>query len=181
MTRLLVSRPRTAKMLRDLWVTRGRVGLMVVAVAVALTGVGAMLVARTVVMREAAAAYAATAPASATVDVDGGVDAALLREVLARPGVLDATVRETIETRARVDGGWRRMLLFVVPDDDPLRISRFRLDVGRWPAPAGSALVERAAQPVLGVRPGGLLEVAGADGALVALRVEGTAYDAALA
>ncbi|MFC7480787.1 hypothetical protein ACFQX7_13180 [Luedemannella flava] len=73
-----MTRPRTRKLVRDLWLARGRVGLMVVAIAVALTGVGALLVARAVILREANAAYAATNPASATLDVAGGVDAALL-------------------------------------------------------------------------------------------------------
>jgi putative ABC transport system permease protein len=168
-------------MLRDLWTARGRVAVMIVAVAVALTGIGAMLVARTVVLREAAAAYAATAPAAATLDVDGGVDAALLARVRQLPGVLDATTRRTVVTRARVGGEWRRMLLFVVAPDDPLRIARFRVEPGRWPAPDGELLVERAALPVLATAPGGTVQIGGAGGALRPVHVAGVTYDAALA
>lgn len=174
-------RPRTTKLRRDLWQARGRVTLMVVAVAVALTGVGAMLVARAVVTREATVAYTSTNPASATIDVPAGVDATLLAQVRQRPGVADATARQTIVTRARVDGQWRRMLLFVVALDDPLRIARFTVESGAWPAPSDGLLIERAATGVLDASPGATLEIAGATGTTTGLRVTGTVYDPALA
>jgi putative ABC transport system permease protein len=176
-----VSRPRTTKLRRDLWQARGRVALMVVAIAVALTGVGAMLAARAVISREAATAYTGTNPASATLDVPGGVDAALLAQVRQRPGVADATARQTITTRARVGGQWRRMLLFVVATDDPLRIARFTVESGTWPAPDDGLLIERAAAGVLDADLGATLRLAGATGATTPLRVTGTVYDPALA
>ena len=168
-------------MVRDLWVSRGRVALMVVAIAVALTGVGALLVARAVVLREATAAYAATNPASATLDVDGGVDAALLARVRARPGVADATTRQTLDTRVRVDGGWRRMLLFVVDPADPLTVARFRVDPGTWPPADDALLIERDAGTVLDAGVGDRIAVAGPSGATTTVRVAGTVYDPALA
>ena len=59
----------------------------------------------------------ATEPASATLDVAGGVDPALLARVRDRPGIVDAAARQTITTRVRVAGEWRRMLLFVVDQE----------------------------------------------------------------
>ena len=118
---------------------------MVVAIAVALVGVGALLAARAVILREAATAYAATNPASATLDVDGGVDPNCCRGP-ARPGVADATTRQTIATRVRVVASWRRMLLFVVSPDDPLTIARFRVDSG-VAARAGRRGPDRARRP----------------------------------
>ncbi len=176
-----VMRPRYAKLRRDLWAMRGRVAMMVVAIAIGLTGVGAMLVARAVVGREAAAAYVGTRPASATLDVDGGVDADLLRQVRQRPGVVDATARQTVSTRVRVGGEWRRMLLFVIAPDDPLRIARFAVESGSWPAPDDGLLVERAAVGVLSAGTGDLLQIAGADGSTSGIRISGTVYDPALA
>ncbi|WP_344140515.1 FtsX-like permease family protein, partial [Luedemannella flava] len=176
-----MTRPRTRKLVRDLWLARGRVGLMVVAIAVALTGVGALLVARAVILREANAAYAATNPASATLDVAGGVDAALLAKVRARPGIADAVARQTITTRVRVDGEWRRMLLFVIAPDDPLTTGRFRVEAGAWPAPDDGLLIERKAGAVLDAADGDTLEIAGPAGTTAALRVTGTVYDPALA
>jgi putative ABC transport system permease protein len=174
-------RPRTAKLRRDLWQARGRVTLMVLAIAVALTGVGAMLIARAVVMREATVAYTGTNPASATLDVAAGIDAALLAQVRQRPGITDATARQTITTRVRVDGQWRRMVLFVITPDDPLRIAHFTVESGTWPTPSDGLLIERAATGVLATSPGATLEIAGATGTTTALQVTGTVYDPALA
>jgi putative ABC transport system permease protein len=168
-------------LIRDLWISRGRVTLMVVAIAVALTGVGGLLIARAVVLREADAAYAATIPASATLDVDGGIDAALLAEVRARPGVADATTRQTITTRVRVDGEWRRMMLFVIDPADPLTIARFRVDSGAWPPADDALMIERVAGTVLDAATGDSLDIAGPSGATAALRITGTVYDPALA
>jgi putative ABC transport system permease protein len=175
-------RPRTTKMWRDLSAARGRVAIMVLAIAVALSGVGALLIARTVIMREAAAAYAATNPASATLEVDGGVDAALLRQIRARPGVTDATARQSVVTRARIGSGqWRRMLLFVIAPDDPLRIATIRSETGTWPPADTDLLIERTARPLLDTAAGDDLAIAGPTGALTSLRLAGTVYDPALA
>ena len=174
-------RPRYVKLRRDLWATRGRVALMVVAIAIALTGIGAMLVARTVVSRESAAAYAGTRPASATLDIDGGVDADLLARVRQRPGVVDATARQTVTTRVRVAGEWRRTLLFVIAPDDPLRIAGFTVESGTWPAPDDGLFIERAATTVLGAGTGDTLQIAGPAGATKPIRITGTVYDPALA
>jgi putative ABC transport system permease protein len=176
-----MSRPRFLKLRRDLWQARGRVALMVVAVAVALSGVGAMLVARAVVARESAVAYTGTNPASATLDVAGGVDAALLARVRQRPGVADAAARQAITTRVRVDGKWLRMLLFVVAPDDPLRIARFAVESGTWPPAADGVLIERAATGVLGASPGSTLEIAAAAGGTTSVRIAGTVHDPAQA
>jgi len=176
-----VTRPRVAKLRRDLWQARGRVALMVVAVAVALTAVGAMLVARAVVSRAAAVAYTGTDPASATLDVPGGVDATLLARIRQRPGIADATARQSITTRVRVGGQWRRMLLFVIAPDDPLRIARFTVESGSWPPSPHGLLIERAATGVLDASSGSTLQIAGADATTTPLRVTGLAYDPALA
>lgn len=173
--------PRTVKLARDMWLARGRVAVMVVAIAVALSGVGGLLVARAVIAREAAAAYAATNPASATLEVEGGVDAGLLSAVRARPGIVDATARQSITTRVLVDGEWRRMLLFVITADDPLTIAGFRVDSGTWPPPDDGLLIERAAGPILDAGMGDSLTVAGPDGAVTAVQIAGTVYDPALA
>ncbi|HET9519095.1 MAG TPA: FtsX-like permease family protein [Actinoplanes sp.] len=174
-------RPRTAKLARDLWQARGRVALMMIAIVVALSGVGAMLVARSIILQDAQSAYTATNPASATLDVPGGVDAALLAQVRRRPGVADAAARQTITTRVRVGDEWRRMLLFVVAPDDRLNIARFTVRSGSWPAPDDGMLVERAAVSVLGADRGGTARIAGPDGTLGTLRITGTVHDPALA
>lgn len=178
MTRL---RPHQIKLLRDLWLTRGRVALMIVAVAIALTGLGAMLVARSIIASESAEAYQSTIPASAALDVDGGVDQALLAEIRKRPGILDATARQTITTRARVDGQWRRLLLFVIDPRDQMTFAKFTTEIGHWPGDDAGIMVERAAMPVLDTAIGQHLQIAGPDGTLRTIEVTGRVYDPALA
>jgi putative ABC transport system permease protein len=176
-----MTRTRNVKLVRDLWVARGRVAVMVLAIAVALTGVAALLVGRAVIIREAAAAYTATNPAAATLDVEGGVDAALLAAVRARPGIADATARQSVTTRVLVGGEWRRMLLFVVDPADPLTIARFRVESGSWPPADDGLLVERVADTILHAEPGDSLAIAGPNGTTTPIRIAGTVYDPALA
>ncbi|MFF5206207.1 FtsX-like permease family protein [Streptosporangium sp. NPDC000396] len=174
-----MSRPRYAKLRRDIRVARGRMALMVVAVAISLAAIGAMLTARTVVLREAAANYVATNPASATLDVEGGVSPALLDQVRTRPGIADAAARQTVTARVRVGDSWRRMLLFVIDADDPLRIARFDIEHGAWPPPADGILLERSALAVLGDP--ATVAVTAPNGQAGSFTVTGVVHDAALA
>ncbi|MBG0830060.1 FtsX-like permease family protein [Planomonospora sp. ID67723] len=174
-----MSRPRYTKLRRDLWHARGRVVLMIVAVALSLIAIGAMLTARTVVLREAAANYAATHPASATLDVAGGVTGDLLEQVRTRPGITEATARQTVTARVRVGGTWHRMLLFVIDADDPLRVARFDVERGAWPPPADGLLLERSALAVLGGPR--VLTVTAPGGRSGSFTVTGVVHDAALA
>ncbi|GII90758.1 FtsX-like permease family protein [Sinosporangium siamense] len=174
-----MSRPRYTKVWRDLRRAGGRIVLMTTAVAVSLIAVGAMLTARTVATREAAAEYAATRPASATLDVAGGVGRALLDQVRARPGIADAAARQTVTARVRVGDAWRKMLLFVVDADDPLRIARFDVERGAWPPPADGIMLERSALAVLGG--GDAVNVTASNGRTGRFAVTGVVHDAALA
>ncbi|SDH58486.1 ABC-type transport system, involved in lipoprotein release, permease component [Sinosporangium album] len=144
-----MTRPRYTKIRRDMRQARGRILLMTTAVAVSLIAIGAMLTARTVVTREASANYTATRPASATLDIAGGITPDLLTQVRTRPGITDATARQTLTARVRTGDTWHKMLLFVIDADDPLRISRFDIERGTWPPPADGILLERSAQALL--------------------------------
>ena len=57
------------KVLRDLWVARGRTAFMVLALAAGLTSMGMVLVGRSVLRREMTRSYMESVPASATFDV----------------------------------------------------------------------------------------------------------------
>jgi len=94
---------RWRKLRGDLGAARGRVVLMIVALAVSLTGFGTVLGARTVLQREIAASYLASRPADATLELPGGVDAAVLAAVRARPDIAAASARDAILARVAVD------------------------------------------------------------------------------
>ncbi|MEW5852630.1 MAG: ABC transporter permease [Myxococcota bacterium] len=172
--------PRWQKLLRDLWLGRGRLALMVTAVAISLSGVGTVLSAYAILTRELTRAYLSTTPASATLELPR-VDEALVRAVRDLPDVKDAEARATILARVQVDNAWRPILLFVVPDFDGLRLSTFLPESGAWPPPAGTMLVERTAYAVLEARPGDTLLVRTPGGTPQPLRISGTVHDQGLA
>ena len=72
--------PRWKKILRDLQAARGRMAMMVIAIAVSIFGVGMILSAYTILSREMSANYLGTNPASAFIELDR-VDEALVKTV----------------------------------------------------------------------------------------------------
>src|SRR5262245_57520784 len=62
------------KVLRDLWLARGRTAVLVVAMAVSLTVVGAVLGAYGILTREMPRSFQSARPASATLVLDRGID-----------------------------------------------------------------------------------------------------------
>jgi putative ABC transport system permease protein len=172
-------RPRSIKILRDLRLSYGRVGVMIIAIAVAVTGFGAILVAKESLTRDASAAYAGTNPAAATLDLPEGVSPELLADVRELPGVADATARQTVSTRVQVDGGWLPLRLFVVAPSDPMRIAHFTVETGGWPSEG--MLLERAAVNLLGASRGDSLRIENSSGVATSVAVDGTVWDPALA
>src|SRR3712207_1230894 len=68
-----VGRVARRKVLRDLWLARGRAAVLVVATALSLTAVGAVLGAYAILTREMPRSFLSANPASATLVVDGGI------------------------------------------------------------------------------------------------------------
>lgn len=142
---------RWRKLGRDLRAAWGRVLIMQLAIAVALTGVGVTLGTRAVLQREIRASYLGTEPADATLELRGPVDDAVLAAVRARPEIAAADRRQMIRARvrARPDAPWQSLVLFVADDFTALRLNRFRPERGPWPPPPGAILVERTAVAVM--------------------------------
>ncbi len=173
--------PRWTKLVRDVRSERGRLALMITAIAASVAGVGGVLGGYAVLTREMAVNYLGTRPAAATLDLAGGADAALVEAVRRLPGIADAEAREVIVARARVGDDWRRMLLFVVDDFGDVRLNRFRLERGAWPPPEGTMLVERSAISMLEAGVGGTVVVKTPRGAATEVAVAGIVHDAGLA
>ncbi len=173
--------PRWTKLARDLWTERGRAALMIAAVATSLVAVGAVLGAYAILTREIAANYLGTRPASATLELEGGADAALAAEVRRRPGIAEAEARGVVLARARVGDDWRPLLLFVVDDFSGLRLNTFRPEEGAWPPPAGTMLLERTAVAMLEAGPGRSVVVKPPNGAAREVPITGLVHDPGLA
>ena len=79
-----MSKPRWRKVARDIWAGRGRMALMVVAMASSLFALGTALGSLAVLSRELAGSYLKTHPASATIEMDS-VDSSLVERVRSQP------------------------------------------------------------------------------------------------
>jgi putative ABC transport system permease protein len=146
---------RARKIARDLVAARGRVVVMILALAISTGAVGAVLGARAILERESRASYLSTNPASATLQIPGGTDERALRIVRSRPGVIDAALRAKTGARMVLPNGRRApMLLFVAPASDPMRVASFRVEQGRWPPADDAMLLERSSLAYFGVHVG---------------------------
>jgi putative ABC transport system permease protein len=175
-----MNHPRWRKLLGDLRAYRGRIVLMGLAVAAGLFGVGAMLSAYTILMREVARNYLSTEPASATLEMDE-VNPALLAQVRAFPGIAAVEARGAVVARVRVQADWMPLLLFVVDDFTDLKLNRFHPEAGAWPPPPGTLLLERSGGLMLQTQIGGSLWIKTPHGRAQAVPVAGLVHDPGLA
>ncbi|WP_310395576.1 ABC transporter permease [Hymenobacter sp.] len=170
--------PRWQKLRRDAGQYRGRLAMMVVAVAVSVFGMTAVLTAFSILRREIQTNYRSTRPASATI-ITHGVPPVLLAEIRRRPDVAAAEIRQTVEVRARTaDGSWQSMLLFVVPDFRRAQIGTVEHLAGPVTPGEGTVLLERTSGALLGNTKTVVLLLP--DGRRPVLLVSGTVHDRSL-
>lgn len=174
-------KPRWRKLVRDAWAERGRALLMTVAISVSVMGIGVVLGAYAVLTHEMPRNYFGTQPASAALEITGGVDEALLREVRAYKGIAQAEAGEIVLARAKVGADWRPLLLFVIDDFNTMRINTFKRESGAWPPPTGTMLIERTAEKMLEAGEGGRVLVKSPHGSPQQVRITGVVHDPGLA
>jgi putative ABC transport system permease protein len=166
------------KAVRDVWRSRTRATLVVLAIAIGLSGFLAVLSTYAVLGREINRGYLATNPASAVLRTDV-IDDALLAAIAARADVADVDARRTVTARLRTpDGSSRRVVFFVIRDFANLRISTVMHETGEWPPAIGGMLIERDAFQVARARVGDTLTVVMPSGREQPLRVVGGVHDA---
>jgi putative ABC transport system permease protein len=176
-----MSRPRWMKLVRDLALARGRMAMLVVAIAASIFGVGLMLSTYTVITREMRVNYLGTNPASAFIELDR-VDDALVAAVREQPNIADAEATAWVNGRVEVEPDqWLPLLLFVIPDFTQARISTVSPEAGAFPPPANSILVEREVLPMLNLNIGNSLTVQIPNGTKQSVVISGTVHDPSLA
>jgi putative ABC transport system permease protein len=173
--------PRLLKLWRDARAERGRLTLMLLAIAVSLSALGAMLGAWAILEREITRSYASTRPAHATLELPAGVDEAALALTRSHPLVAEADAREVTLARIHVGRDWRPLLLFTPPSFERLTINRFTSETGAWPPPHGSIAIERSAQTMADAGQGDEVEVKAPHGAVRKVLISGIVHDAGLA
>ncbi|KRE29401.1 FtsX-like permease family protein [Agromyces sp. Soil535] len=169
---------RLRKLLRDILSMRGRVALMIVAIALSATAAIALLDARALLGRAIESNYRATEPASATIVLDDPLDQEALEIVGGVAGAERVAARAALVGRIRSgDGPWRSLLLFVRENGDPMRFATVSVEDG---ADAAGLLLERTALRYLGVGAGDPVELGTAAGPTT-LIVAGGAHDGGVA
>ncbi len=139
------------KLLRDLWLTRSRALVMVVAIAVGLLAFDSLVGAYSILTREVARNYLDSAPAAIILELDG-VSQRTLNYVRAQPDVAHATRRAQVRGRfsTPTDPNKRRAFLFVVDDFREMDVAKIFPQAGVYPPAPGTAALERSAQAVVG-------------------------------
>ncbi len=172
---------RWKKLLRDLQAAQGRMVMMVIAIAVSIFGVGTILAAYTILMREVSRNYLGTHPASAFVELDR-VDDPLVQAVRRQPNIADAEATSWVMARIEVrPNEWRPLLLFVIKDFNAMQLDTFLPESGAWPPPDRSMLVEREALPLTNAKVGNTITVQTANGPKQSIAISGLVHDPGLA
>lgn len=173
--------PRWKKLLRDLQSARGRMAMMVIAIAVSIFSVGAFLGAYTISIREMRRNYLGTNPASAFIELDR-VDDALVKTISEREGISEAEATSWVGARAEVSPNeWMPVLLFVIPDFEMSHVSTVAPETGEYPPSSQTLLVEREVLPMLEMGIGDSLTIQTPNGAKQEIKISGTVHDPALA
>jgi len=168
--------PRWRKMLRDIWLHKARTLLVVVAVATAMVGAGALLDAWALVERATAESFLASHPPSATLRADK-LDADLLVQVRALPAVAAARLRG--RAFAAVDVGGTRFTaeLFALEDFAARDIGAVASERGSWPPRDGEISIEKSSFDYSGAELGAPVELRLGENPAQKLRVSGVAHD----
>jgi putative ABC transport system permease protein len=167
---------RWKKAVRDFWQESTRTVLVVLAIAVGISGFAAVLASYAILTRELNRGYLATNPASATLRTDA-VGEGLIAAIAATPGVAEAEARRTMSGRIKGTYGWRNLTLFVVKDFARIRVSKLKAEQGAWPPAAGEILIERDAFQVARIHIGDAVTVRTTNGPERTLRVSGGVHD----
>lgn len=172
--------PRWRKVVRDLWLHRGRTLLVVLAIAVGLAGAGVILTAWAIVDVATRDGYLASNPASATLRVDS-VTAPMLARVKARADVRDVQARRTTSARVQVAGNWYSAVLFTVEDFSAVTIGTLKPEVGQWPPADDTFIIERSSLDFSGATVGEEGRFSWGNAAPVSLPLRGVVRDVGLA
>lgn len=172
--------PRWIKLLRDVGATKGRMALMVLAIAAGVFGVATMLSSYSILDRETRRNYLATNPPSATLTLER-ITPELVEQVRHFPGIKEAQAGATVSAVLQTTAGESlAMVVFVVDDFNAMSINTVYRDRGAWPPPPGALLFEREALDLIKARIGDQVTVKTADGTLHPMLAAGTLHDPAL-
>lgn len=165
------------KIFRDLWENRGRTILTIVAMIVGIVGVGAVLCAYSILLRELDANYMVTDPASASLYLDR-IDQYLLEEVKHLPDVKEVEARGFYRGRFEIGPDqWKTLWLFVIQDFNQPRLNKLTLNNNTQPPKTGEILLEKLAFGVANAETGDSRYVVIPGHPKIKLHITGSVHD----
>ncbi|WP_195763824.1 FtsX-like permease family protein [Pseudoduganella rivuli] len=171
---------RWSKTMRDAWGHRARTLLVVLAVALGLTGAGAVLDAWALVRTATQESYAASRPVAATLKITP-LDDALLARVKQLPGIAAVRARRTVVATLLAGGERKTAILHAVDDVNRPDIGRLRDTEGPWPPADGEITIERSSLGYAGAKVGQDAKFTVAGNPPAALKVGGLVRDVSVA
>lgn len=172
--------PRWRKVIRDASLHRSRSALVIVAIAVGITGAGAVLDTWALVRRATRQEYAASEPASAVLRVRP-IDANLLSIARAVAGVKLAEARQSLGASVYTSTGWRTAILMTAPDFTRVEIGKLKGETGDWPPRDNTVSIESSSVDFADVKVGDRLRLRIGNHEVNDLPVSGIARDVGLA
>jgi putative ABC transport system permease protein len=166
-------------MLRDAWLHKARTLLVILAVATAMIGAGALLDAWALVQRVTAGVYRASHPVSATLRVDR-IDDALLAKVRAMPAIAAVRARRSVSGSIESNGTRLAAEIQVLQDFEAQDIGKLEAIRGTWPPRDGEIAIEKSSLDFSGTALGEMLDLKVGKNPPHALRIAGIAHDVGL-
>ena len=165
------------KAIADVWLERTRTIMVIIAIALGVTGFTTVMSSYAILMRELNDDFLATNPASATLLTDK-VDEALLTAIRRDPQVGMAEPRRVVMGKIKTGPAeWKTVELFVINDFKHIQVSTIQPEQGAWPPASGEVLIERDAFQVAGTRIGEQVTLEMSGGQEHTLLVSGGVHD----
>jgi putative ABC transport system permease protein len=172
---------RWRKISGDFYLHRLQISLIGLVLMLGTAGVVAALNARAILQREIAASYQRAKSPDLVLLYDR-IDAHLLDEVRAQPGVAEADARRVASTRVEGrNGTWVPTRLLVMRDFSDQRTGLIHQHGGTWPASGNGILIEQSSLPLLAAAPGQSLRIRTPGGGITTLPIMGVVHDPAVA
>ena len=172
---------RWRKIRGDLQQHRLQISLIGLVLMLGTAGVVAALNARAILQREIATSYQRAKSPDLVLWYDR-IDAHLLDEVRAQPGVAEADARRVASTRMEGrNGTWVPTRLLVMRDFSDQRTGLVHQHGGTWPASGNGILIEQSSLPLLAAAPSQSLRIRTPGGGITTLPIMGVVHDPAVA
>ncbi len=172
---------RYYKVVRDLTIDYSKNLMLILAISVGVFGIGSILGGYSVIKREMTANYLGTVPASATIEIEGGLTKGMVDSIKQFPGIKEAERHATVLARMKVKDKWYPLLLFIVDDFKQKKTNKFSYLSGAVEPPNGTMLAERTAYLMMQANEGDEIIVKTPNGKPHQIKLAGTVHDPGLA